>query len=253
MIPPAWLFEPKYDGYRGLLYVTRQGCHFRSKRGNVLKRFEQLCYWVREELPVKEAILDGEVVAIDGEGRQNFRDLLAGRGNLHYAAFDALWVNGKDLRNLPLARRKRALTGLVPATTTVASQVFSIEGRGRDLFDEAERLDLEGIVAKREVDPYRPETVWGTRSRAAPTRRAKDVGTCSTRNDAFGLLPSSFCSSCNRFHTAPEQLAVDDRRRNIVWTATTSVMIKLSRPAVIANQPTDLVSNDRSQAGTAGG
>ena len=35
---PAWLFEPKYDGYRGLLYVTRQGCHFRSKRGNILKR-----------------------------------------------------------------------------------------------------------------------------------------------------------------------------------------------------------------------
>ena len=40
---PAWLFEPKYDGYRGLLYVTRKGCHFRSKRGNILKRFEELC------------------------------------------------------------------------------------------------------------------------------------------------------------------------------------------------------------------
>jgi ATP-dependent DNA ligase len=42
---------------------------------------------VREELPVKEAILDGEVVALDSDGRQNFRDLLACRGNLHYAAF----------------------------------------------------------------------------------------------------------------------------------------------------------------------
>ncbi len=56
---PAWLFEPKYDGYRGLLYVSRKGCEFRSKRGNLLKRFQELCYWVREELPVKEAILDG--------------------------------------------------------------------------------------------------------------------------------------------------------------------------------------------------
>jgi ATP-dependent DNA ligase len=44
-----------------------------------LKRFAQLCYWVREELPVKEAILDGEVVALDSEGRQNFRSLLTGR------------------------------------------------------------------------------------------------------------------------------------------------------------------------------
>ena len=77
---PAWLFEPKFDGYRGLLYVTKQGCYFRSKRSNVLKRFEQLCYWVREELPVKEAILDGEVIALDSEGRPSFRDLVASRG-----------------------------------------------------------------------------------------------------------------------------------------------------------------------------
>ena len=157
---PAWVFEPKFDGYRGLLYVTRQGCHFRSKRGNILKRFEELCWWVREELPVKEAILDGEVVALDADGRQSFRDLLARRGNLHYAAFDALWVNGKDLRGLPLKRRKRALMGLVPAATTVLSQVFSVEERGRDLFAAAQRLDLEGIVAKRQADPYSERTTW---------------------------------------------------------------------------------------------
>ena len=47
---------------------------------------------MRDELPVREAILDGEVLALDNHGRQNFRDLLAGRGNLQYAAFDALWV-----------------------------------------------------------------------------------------------------------------------------------------------------------------
>jgi bifunctional non-homologous end joining protein LigD len=157
---PDWLFEPKYDGYRGLLYVTRQDCHFRSKRGKIMTGFKELGHWVREQLPVKEAILDGEVVALDGDGRQNFRDLLAGRGNLHYAAFDALWVNGKDLRGLPLKRRKRALHGLVPASTTAVSQVFSIEGRGRDLYEAAERLDLEGIVAKRRSDPYARETVW---------------------------------------------------------------------------------------------
>jgi bifunctional non-homologous end joining protein LigD len=158
---PAWLFEPKYDGYRGLLYVTRKGCYIRSKRGNLLTRFHQLCLWVREELPVRGAILDGEVVALDGEGRQNFRDLIAGRGNLHYAAFDALWVNGKDLRGLPLERRKRALGKLIWATSTALSQVFTIEERGRDLFAAAQRIDLEGIVAKRKADPYEPgPTCW---------------------------------------------------------------------------------------------
>jgi bifunctional non-homologous end joining protein LigD len=156
---PAWLFEPKYDGFRGLLYVTRDGCHFRSKRGNILKQFQELCYWVREELRVKEAILDGEVVALEG-ARQDFRALVAGCGNLHFAAFDALWVNGKDLRGLPLTRRKRAPNRVIWATTTVTSQVFSVEQRGRDLFAAAERLDLEGIVAKRKSDPYAATTTW---------------------------------------------------------------------------------------------
>jgi len=85
-------------------------------------------------------------VALDPEGRQDFRGLLARRGNLHYAAFDVLWLNGKDLRGLPLTRRRRALERVIPATTTVFSRVFAVEGRGRDLFAAAERLDLEGIV-----------------------------------------------------------------------------------------------------------
>jgi bifunctional non-homologous end joining protein LigD len=157
---PAWLFEPKYDGFRGLLYVTRRDCHFRSKRGNVLRRFQELCHWVRQELPVKEAILDGEIVALDAEGRQDFRAILEGRGNLHYAVFDVLWVKGRDLRPLPLVRRKRILHRLVQASSTVLSQVFTLEGRGRDMLAAAERLDLEGIVAKRKADPYGPDTTW---------------------------------------------------------------------------------------------
>ena len=88
-----------------------------------------------EELPVKEAILDGEVVALDSEGRQNFRDLLAGHGNLHYA-------------------------------------------------DAAERLDLEGIVAKRKADPYRPVRRSGTRSRAGRTHRGRGGGSCSSGTDS---------------------------------------------------------------------
>ena len=109
---------------------------------------------------VKEAILDGAVVSLDPEGRQDFRGLPARRGNLHYAAFDVLWLKGKDLRGLPLTRRKRALERVIPATSTVLSRVFAVERRGRDLSAAAERLDLEGIVAKRQQDPYGPATVW---------------------------------------------------------------------------------------------
>jgi bifunctional non-homologous end joining protein LigD len=126
----------------------------------VLRRFEELCFWVREELGVHDVVLDGEVIALDEHGRQDFRSLLGGRGNLHYAVFDVLWLNGKDLRDYPLWRRKRILNRLVKKTSTVLSKVFSIRGSGRDLFGAAERLDLEGIVAKRRADPYDPDTVW---------------------------------------------------------------------------------------------
>lgn len=158
---PAYLFEPKYDGFRGLLYLGGQDApYFRSKQGSVLDRFAELAYWVRAELGRPEAILDGEIVALDAEGRQSFRDLMAGRGNLHFAAFDVLWLDGKDLRSLPLARRRQRLERLITATSTVLSRILAVEGRGRDLFSAVERLDLEGIVAKRKRDPYAPGTTW---------------------------------------------------------------------------------------------
>jgi ATP-dependent DNA ligase len=84
---------------------------------------------------------------------------MAGRGNLHYAVFDVLWLKGKDLRECMLSRRKRILRRLVKKTSTVLSPVFGLRARGRDLFSAVERLDLEGIVAKRMADPYTPDTV----------------------------------------------------------------------------------------------
>jgi len=85
---------------------------------------------VREELGTRDVILDGEVVALDEHGRQDFRALMAGRGNLHYAVFDVLWLKGEDLRECSLSRRKRILSGLVKKTSTVLSPVFCVRGRG---------------------------------------------------------------------------------------------------------------------------
>jgi ATP-dependent DNA ligase len=65
---PDWLFEPKYDGFRGVFYLTRRGCAMYSKRGNRFSRFPELCERIRAELPRPEVILDGEVVAIDEGG-----------------------------------------------------------------------------------------------------------------------------------------------------------------------------------------
>jgi bifunctional non-homologous end joining protein LigD len=157
---PAYQFEPKFDGFRGLLYLRGGDAAFRSKRGHPLGRFDQLAHRVRQGLGRPEAILDGEILALDAEGRQSFSDLMAGRGQLHYAAFDILWLDGKDLRGLPLASRRRHLHRLVPVTGAVVSQVYAVDRRGRALFRAVEQLDLEGIIAKRKSDPYGSGTVW---------------------------------------------------------------------------------------------
>jgi bifunctional non-homologous end joining protein LigD len=157
---PAWLFEPKYDGFRGMVYLTRKSCTIYSKRGNPMARFRQLAEQLRAELPRREVILDGEVVAIDAEGRINFLDLMRGRGVLAYAAFDLLWLNGRDLRHLPLTQRKKRLEGLIPAAVGALNRVPCFEEEGRDLLEAACRLDLEGVVAKRKADPYGPKTSW---------------------------------------------------------------------------------------------
>src|SRR5918995_5221812 len=151
---PAWLFEPKYDGFRGMLYLTRQSCTLYSKRGNRMTRFRDLAEQLRAELPRREVILDGEIVALDEEGRINFWDLMRSRGTLAYVAFDLLWINGRNLRSVPLTQRKKRLEGLIPAAVGALNRVPCFEGDGRELFKAACGLDLEGIVAKRKADPY---------------------------------------------------------------------------------------------------
>jgi hypothetical protein len=71
-----------------------------------------------------------------------------------------LWLNGKDLRRLPLIKRKRRLELLIPTNNSTLSRVLAVEEHGRELYEAAQRLDLEGIVAKRKADPYSPQTVW---------------------------------------------------------------------------------------------
>jgi bifunctional non-homologous end joining protein LigD len=76
------------------------------------------------------------------------------------AVFDLLWVNGRDLRNLPLTQRRKRLERLIPEHSGTLLRVPSFEEYGRELFEAACGLDLEGIVAKRKADPYGPRTAW---------------------------------------------------------------------------------------------
>ncbi len=157
-----WVFEPKYDGIRGILHSTAAGCELRSRRRLELDRSRELCSRIAAVLGGREAILDGEIVALDRQGRPVLRDLLRGGGYIAFAAFDLLHLDGRDLSPLSLAERKRQLARLVPADTGPLYKVLTVDECGRALFEAIRKMQLEGIVAKRKCDPYTEATTWYT-------------------------------------------------------------------------------------------
>ena len=151
---PDWLFDFKYDGFRGLCYLEQGRCRFVSRNGNVLSRFEVLGDQVAAVLDVDDAIIDGEVIAADGTGRPQFYELLRMPRSVSYVAFDILWLNGTDLRAL------RRLQSILPKGLPIVFEALSVTGRGRELFELMCTNDLEGIVAKRLADPYDTRVRW---------------------------------------------------------------------------------------------
>lgn len=157
---PAWVFQPKYEGLRGFAVVTRAGCEIRSARELRPERLAELADRVAAVVGRHEVILDGDVVALDREGKPSLRELLRGRSLLAFGAFDLLWMDGEDLRGRSLSDRQRRLAALLPADTGPLYKMFVLDEHGRALFQAARRMELEGIVAKRKQDPYGPATVW---------------------------------------------------------------------------------------------
>jgi bifunctional non-homologous end joining protein LigD len=147
----GWLFELKLDGFRGLADTVRG--RMLSKNLNPLKRFRHLL----DALP-PGYVFDGEIVALDGDGRPRFNDLLFGRREPAYVAFDVLFLDGEDVRGLPLKERRALLEKVVRRYGLQRSD--PVLGDGRAAFQAVCDLDLEGIVAKRLADAYGPRTKW---------------------------------------------------------------------------------------------
>ncbi|MBE0618458.1 MAG: non-homologous end-joining DNA ligase, partial [Proteobacteria bacterium] len=159
---PDWLFEVKWDGYRAVAEV--RGGHVQLYSRNLLplnERFSPIADALRECR--FEAVLDGEVVAVDDQGHPDFQrlqDYPKSGGHLLYYVFDLLHFQGHDLTGLPLLRRKEILKRILPASSRLR---FSdhVAGDGVLFFKVAKDKGLEGIVAKRGQSRYLP----GKRSR----------------------------------------------------------------------------------------
>ena len=145
---PDFYFEVKFDGFRAFAHVTGHHCQLVSRNGLILKRWPQLSEEIAHAVHAHSAVLDGEITCLAPDGSSRFYDLLFGREWPHFVAFDALSINGKDLRDLPLHERKRRLARIMPWVESRLILLEPIEHRGRRLFELACERDLEGIVAK---------------------------------------------------------------------------------------------------------
>ena len=155
-----WLFEIKWDGFRSLVQLEHGRCRLISRNGIEFKSFSSLNRAISAELAPHTAFLDGEIVCPDAGGKPQFRDLLFRRGEPHFVTFDLLWLDGIDLRYLPLSERKLELRRLIPKQSEQLLYCNHIEGDGEGLFRLACEHDLEGIVAKEKYAPYQSETRW---------------------------------------------------------------------------------------------
>ncbi|RPI24861.1 MAG: ATP-dependent DNA ligase, partial [Acidobacteria bacterium] len=156
-----WVFEIKLDGYRELCRIDNRDIRLISRNGKDWTRnFSSLVSQVRQ-LPVRTALLDGEVVVLMPDGTTSFQALQnalsqAEGGRLVYYVFDLLYLEGYDLTGVALSDRKgvlRRLVGRLPADSGVrVSDHF--EGQGEVFFREACKHSLEGVICKRADRPY---------------------------------------------------------------------------------------------------
>ena len=157
---PDWIFELKHDGLRAVAYISASECKLVSRRGNVFSRLPTL-YESLRKLPVRNAILDGEIICLDETGVSRFNELLFRRSQPYFYSFDLMWLNGYDLRAMRLLERKERLKKLIlKAHSPSLLYADHVDGYGVDFFRVICEKDLEGIVAKHRASPYDSSAKW---------------------------------------------------------------------------------------------
>jgi bifunctional non-homologous end joining protein LigD len=149
-----WVFEPKWDGYRALAYVRDTEVELRSRRDNDLtERFASVARALPRALRTPSCVLDGEVCALDEQGRSSFSLMQQGLGRLVYYVFDVLEIDGKPVLDLPLAERRELLAELVDGRSQSVRMTGEFDD-GEALLEAAREQGLEGVMAKRTSCPY---------------------------------------------------------------------------------------------------
>lgn len=162
--PPVigdWIYELKFDGIRLIGVKRDEKVSLLSRNQNELaERFPEIVKAIKA-LPVRECVVDGEVVALDEEGRSSFqllqaREMEGRKSPVYFYAFDLLQLEGKSLLSLPLEARKSVLEKLCAGATDPIRYSGAIGGDAKRLLEEVKRRGLEGIIGKQRNSVYEP-------------------------------------------------------------------------------------------------
>jgi bifunctional non-homologous end joining protein LigD len=171
--PPGWGYEFKWDGVRVTVYLDRGGLRAASRNDRDVTGGYPELRALLERFPRRRVVLDGEIVALDRQGRPTFSLLqqrmhvkaptpaLLERVPVQLYLFDLLHLGNQSLLALPYTDRRRRLDGLGLDDALVKTPPYWADDAGKDLLAAAAEQGLEGVVAKRLDSPYQP----GTRSR----------------------------------------------------------------------------------------
>ena len=154
---PGWIYEIKWDGYRALAYLNKGKVSLTSRNN---KSFDEKFYAIHQALQKLKlnAVLDGEIIVADDDGLADFGRLQNWRseadGTLLFYVFDILWLDGRSLMDLPLIERRVILESVLPRnnSTILISEAF--QAKGTTFFKTAEKMKLEGIMAKKADSQY---------------------------------------------------------------------------------------------------
>lgn len=157
---PAWVHEIKYDGYRMACRIAQHEARMVSRNDRDWTGDFPALARALARLPAEAAWLDGEVVAFDAQGRTRFQALqkalsAADSRDLAYLAFDLLYLDGYDLRDVMLTERKRLLRELLSGAPAAIRYSEHFAASGPAFFENVGKLGLEGMVSKRGDLPYR--------------------------------------------------------------------------------------------------
>jgi len=191
---PGWLYEIKWDGYRAIALCNKNKLELISRNN---KSFNEKFYAVYDAVKALglQAVLDGEIAVLNSAGVSRFGALQNWRseadGDLVYYVFDLLWLNGHDLQEWPLTRRRALLQSILPEEGSVRlSETFDTSAT--EFLEAAGKMGLEGIIAKRADSQYHQGDRGGDWLKIKVHKRHEVVIGGFTRNDdspkAFSAL-----------------------------------------------------------------